>query len=298
MARLHREDSTPIFLRSQHVIGRSRAAHTRLQDAEVSSQHAVLTWTTSDWVVRDLGSRNGTLVNGTQLRPGEERRLALGDVMVLGRTQLTLASDTPPAPAARSGEQLVEGSAELLTLPSEEEPLAIVSCDTTGSWQLILDGRSSPILDGETVVVAGQPWTLMLPEPATRTAKASRSVHTLDDIALRIQVSSDEEHVEVTVLVGGEEHLIKPRAHHYLVLTLARARAADADRPTSEQGWLYTEQLVKMLRISSNMLYVSTHRVRKEIEALGIADASRFIERRAPSRQLRLGTASFEVARM
>jgi ADP-ribose pyrophosphatase YjhB (NUDIX family) len=112
---------------------------------------------------------------------------------------------------------------------------------------------------------------------------------------MRFSVSSDEEYVELTVVVDGEEHALKPRSHHYILLLLARARLDDLDSPESEQGWLYTGELAKMLRASRNQLYVSLYRARKGLAAIGIENASELIERRPTTQQLRLGLSDITV---
>lgn len=65
-----------------NVIGRLSAAEIRLDSAEVSRRHASITVTGDDAVIQDLGSRNGTRLNGETLevakaiRPGDEIRIA------------------------------------------------------------------------------------------------------------------------------------------------------------------------------------------------------------------------------
>lgn len=81
-------------------------------------------------------------------------------------------------------------------------------------------------------------------------------------------------------------------------MTLARARLDAADAPPPERGWLYTEDLVKMLRISSNQLYVALHPARREIEALGLADGASVVERRSTTRQIRIGSGDVVVEGM
>jgi DNA-binding NtrC family response regulator len=56
----------------------------RLQDARVSREHAQLTLSESGAKVVDLGSKNGTDVNGRRLSSGEPYVLADGDVLRLG----------------------------------------------------------------------------------------------------------------------------------------------------------------------------------------------------------------------
>ncbi|MBY8880264.1 DUF1707 and FHA domain-containing protein [Actinacidiphila acidipaludis] len=59
------------------VIGRSHGSHLRLSHHSVSRSHAVLVSAVDGWVLRDLSSLNGTLVNGCRLagqapvRPGD-----------------------------------------------------------------------------------------------------------------------------------------------------------------------------------------------------------------------------------
>ncbi len=54
---------------------RSLGSDIVLEDETASRRHAELLWRAGGWVVRDLGSRNGTRLNGrpamrAQLRPG------------------------------------------------------------------------------------------------------------------------------------------------------------------------------------------------------------------------------------
>jgi hypothetical protein len=49
------------------VIGRNRRATIVVDDSFVSSEHAQVTWDEDGWWVSDLGSTNGTFVNGQQV---------------------------------------------------------------------------------------------------------------------------------------------------------------------------------------------------------------------------------------
>ena len=68
------------------VIGRAADADLRLNDAGVSRKHAELRREGDDVVFVDLGSTNGSVVNG---RRAERVRLSSGDRIELGRTTLT-----------------------------------------------------------------------------------------------------------------------------------------------------------------------------------------------------------------
>ena len=49
------------------TLGRSTTATLRLNDPEVSGEHALLTFAESGWTIKDLNSANGVIVNGTKI---------------------------------------------------------------------------------------------------------------------------------------------------------------------------------------------------------------------------------------
>lgn len=73
-------------------LGRAPESHVVLNDREVSKHHAEVEWTEEGWVVRDLGSSNGTYVNGEAV---EVCLLQGGDVVELGtcRYRLVVGGD-------------------------------------------------------------------------------------------------------------------------------------------------------------------------------------------------------------
>ncbi|MCP4662372.1 MAG: efflux RND transporter periplasmic adaptor subunit, partial [bacterium] len=68
----------------EYIIGRSPSADLVLDDRESSVQHALVTARAGRFIVRDLGSSNGTLVNGRRIQ--EAAALAAGDEIVIGQT--------------------------------------------------------------------------------------------------------------------------------------------------------------------------------------------------------------------
>lgn len=98
------------------------------QERTVSRRHAQFEQREDTWVVSDLGSHNGTFVNGERLRAGEERTIGAGDVVGVGDATIRLAG------AAHDDGQTVQDSSaqsihELLTALSarEREVLALVA---------------------------------------------------------------------------------------------------------------------------------------------------------------------------
>jgi pSer/pThr/pTyr-binding forkhead associated (FHA) protein len=68
-------------------VGRSTDGDVFLDDVTVSRKHAIFERRDrSAWFVRDVGSLNGTYVNGEQV---DETKLASGDEVQIGRFKLT-----------------------------------------------------------------------------------------------------------------------------------------------------------------------------------------------------------------
>ena len=79
--------SLPQIVGAQLVIGRSSACQIVLGDDTVSRRHAELRFDDGRWLLRDLGSSNGTYVNGRFVTEAEVRA---GDVIHLGGCRLRL----------------------------------------------------------------------------------------------------------------------------------------------------------------------------------------------------------------
>jgi len=69
------------------VIGRHHACDVVLENLSVSRRHARLLFRDAKWIVQDLESTNGTIVNGTRVGRCELRP---GDQLVLGNTYVTI----------------------------------------------------------------------------------------------------------------------------------------------------------------------------------------------------------------
>src|SRR4051794_27705525 len=91
-------EGTRTTLLSRHLVGRSRQADLHMTGPTVSGEHAVLRWTGREWELHDLGSRNGTLVDGRRLAAGERVALARGATIAFGQADNAwrLDDDAPP----------------------------------------------------------------------------------------------------------------------------------------------------------------------------------------------------------
>lgn len=80
-------------IRSGLVIGRDSSADFTLAEPGISRRHARLVPDGSRLMLEDLGSTNGTSVNGKSLREGARVALSHGDEIALGRTRGTLEKE-------------------------------------------------------------------------------------------------------------------------------------------------------------------------------------------------------------
>jgi pSer/pThr/pTyr-binding forkhead associated (FHA) protein len=86
-------------LTSSVLLGRAADNSICLDDSQISAHHARISYAGGQWMVEDLGSRNGTLVN--DLRVESPIALTEGDVIRLGPRNLRFESG--PAPTAPGG---------------------------------------------------------------------------------------------------------------------------------------------------------------------------------------------------
>jgi len=239
----HEQSGNSLVLPAFCVVGRGFGCSLHLNGTRVSSQHARLVWTERGWELRDLGSRNGTFVDG--------RLVNIGEPVVL-----------------TEGAQIGFGGAD--------------DC-----WTLI--DATSP--DDSQFVVEHEGWNSTQVEIPRELVEGSTP-------GLVFHVSLDEEHVELTVRGGGKEERLAARNRFYMLLVLARARIrdqADSELPEAEHGWMYGDELCRMLRIDEGRLRVDIFRIRRQLEQLGVGRPAKIIERRPNSKSLRIGLADLRV---
>jgi predicted component of type VI protein secretion system len=147
-------------------IGRGETCHLRPNSEQVSREHAEFTISGESIVVRDLGSRNGTLVNGKALT-AESCRLRDRDLVQVG--PLTFAVAILDAPAV----------AKAAASPMSPKPASPddVSGDDIDSW--LVGPNSVVTADQPTAVYGGDTITISAfkdagtapPKPAPATAQ-------------------------------------------------------------------------------------------------------------------------------
>jgi hypothetical protein len=293
-----------ITLSARTLVGRSPACSIVIDDPQISAEHATIAWSGEHWELRDLGSLNGTWLDGRRLAAGErapvqrDARLAFG-----GGDAWILADDRPVGPAARSAvtSEVVHSTSGILALPSAADPQATIFRRTDGQWLVELGAELRAIADRDALEVGGERWSLFLPGElgaVPTTLKAGGGPLGLAEVELVFAHSLDEEQADLQIRADdGRELSVPPRSSHYVLLTLARARIRDAQNGVAvdEQGWTYSSDLSRMLQYTPERLNLEIFRARALFARLGFADAPQLIERRAISRQLRIGAARLQV---
>ena len=106
--------------------GRLATLEIVLDDSSVSRRHAEIRPTPAGWRIRDLGSTNGTFVNGTKLGAGEFP-LKPHDIVRCGNVTLVV-------------DQLVDGNQEADTPPESPADKLFIQSVTNNSWEEALSG--------------------------------------------------------------------------------------------------------------------------------------------------------------
>lgn len=123
------------------VVGRAVENDVVLGDPRVSAAHAVLDRVGAHWCVRDLGSRNGTFLNGERLLT--ERVLEPGDEMRLGDTRLVFRTQTVTVHAT------TEGAVAAPHLTGRERDVLLALCGPLGEGSLLTEPASVAAIAAE-----------------------------------------------------------------------------------------------------------------------------------------------------
>jgi len=84
-----------VVLRSDTLIGRSSECNLRIASREVSRKHCSVLLSESQVRVRDLGSSNGTFLNGERLNSNMDVPLPSGSELVIGNVTFVVQHDAP-----------------------------------------------------------------------------------------------------------------------------------------------------------------------------------------------------------
>lgn len=98
------------------VVGRSSGADLQVDDKYLSRQHARFVFQDDTWWIEDLGSRNGTKLNGNYIE--EPTRLEPGDEIRLCQSSIVFAADEPAVQPAQPQTGTAEPHTQFLSASS------------------------------------------------------------------------------------------------------------------------------------------------------------------------------------
>jgi len=278
---------------STTLIGRGPHCQLRLKSHNVSAEHASIRWSETGWVLRDLGSTNGTWINNQRLSPGRDMPLHVGDQVLISDVGWIFSNEDEPVPSVVplggcAGCTIRDG---VIAVPDSSHPLASIVRSADGGWTLEFENEVRPIQSGDVFKVAEQMWTFWSPTVWQPTARAQR-LRLVSDSTLHFAVSPDEEHVELTVEVQDEFVAMGHLSGYYFLLTLSRLRHhGHGAAVTDAGGWVHREELSRMLRCGEQQINVWVHRIRAKFSMNGFMDYANVIERRDGTGQMRVGAS-------
>jgi hypothetical protein len=284
------------FLEAETLVGRSPRASVSIEDRLVSMHHASMLWNGDRWILRDLGSRNGTFVDGRQLANEEQLALEVGMRIGFGSPELSYLCSSIDAPtvmlvALESGAAIAIDNA-LMAIPSPERPCATLALHDDGFWSIELGDDTRMLLDQERLEIDGVSYRFCENRGSQRTMPSARSKECINgEFTLELACSLDEEHVELSVSQGDKRSALGTRSCYYALLMLARCRLGQglpAHMTVDRDGWIATSTLATMLNTTEQHVNVDIFRIRKALQSAELADAAALIERR--SGRLRLAT--------
>jgi hypothetical protein len=274
------------------VVGRAIGCDLVIADRSVSSSHAAIEWADEGWRLRDLGSRNGTIVDNRRLLAGQSAPLVVGSRLQFGadRTIWVLSEATAPELMARQVEGPAHrfGDGEYLVLPDANAPEWSVYQDLRGTWVAERGGEVVAIEDRAVLAVGTRLWRVYLPVTEARMHAVA-----IDRLRLRFAVGAEE--VEVVAEAPGSRWRLA--ASGRMLLALARRRLADraAGLAAAEEGWIRQDELLGLLGLDDGQLDRRIHRARALLGKLGVMHAAALVERRSGERRLRIGVAALEL---
>jgi hypothetical protein len=201
-----------IVVDDELVIGRHAEGAGRLsEDEEISRQHARISREASgDYAIEDLGSSNGTFING--LRIQSPRLLALGDSIEAGATTLVVRAIVQPQPVEAAPEAagppapdrhsptVFARSPVVVPSPAAAEPA--VSVDSAPP-----SGATPPSADRDATPPAAVGQSAQSPAPADQSTPPSTTIPGTDrtpPLALELEVDFDAREARIALGEGGE----------------------------------------------------------------------------------------------
>lgn len=140
------------------ILGREEGTDISVRDPEVSRRHVRLSWQSGNYFVEDLGSTNGTFLNGALV--ASPQPLRSGDTIGMGQTLLVFRTEAEPpaahAPVPADYSAPPPPPAAPMPAPPEVQKSGTSQCLLWGCGCLLLLGLLFIVLAGVAVLIFGQ----------------------------------------------------------------------------------------------------------------------------------------------
>ncbi len=170
----------------QTIVGRQQGCGLRIPSGEVSRRHCVLCIQDGYLTVEDLGSANGTFVNGQRTRGRSVVRP--GDHLEIGPVRFVVEYELTPAAVARLRQwsPSTGSSTQLENLPVAEE---------VSDWAAVTEPVDVlPVTDKKTAPIPVEPID-DVPHPAARNEEALPLAGEFDDEKWQLPESDELRHI-------------------------------------------------------------------------------------------------------
>ena len=305
ISNLENQKQTLSYFNAYHCIGRStNNVDTIINSPEISRTHAIIEWTDKQWVIRDISS-NGTWINKQKLVKDKPYKIHVGDNLFLATAKshcFTVQDISPPQNMLFCTDEKPIVLTENNILPSDKQPeIALFYVQSKDQWyKEFLDdasGSAYPVANLDVLQFNNQSWQLKLNGLSENTVQQAKPKLLAHQIKYRFNLSQDEENTELNITTDEEEYYLSNSAHHYLTLSLARHRYADANKGIDEynQGWRMPETLAQELGCDISLFNTQVFRAKKQfVEKLaGACDGDELIERKG--NKIRFSGSSYRI---
>ena len=294
----------PVF-----CIGRHTSCDLVLSNRWVSLLHAVLRRVGRTWQVRDLGTTNGTFIDGVRIQ--KPHTLIAGMALAFGdptQDMFRVIDVRPPTAKARSADgAIATAQGSFLCIPGPQDWEYMVFPDSAGGWLVeTASGERWPVSGHSELRCKEQVWALELPPLLESTQALRQWRFTCSGATMRFLRYGDGQTVDIELVQGDERERWESRIHHAMLLRLAQERLRDQRQGLSSdnQGWMYVDEVQEYfehslgLPLSLNTLNQYVFRARRECQKADMRDAADVIERRHEPKKIRLGIGTIEIVRL
>lgn len=183
--------------RSEIVIGRGQDCDIILDEHQVSRRHARLQYNPQGWTLVDLGSTNGTQINGQPLQAHSPHLLQPGDRVALGTTVLTLQQPAASEPELQERRQ--RGGPHPALLIGGAVLIAVVLVGIVAVLVLSLQDKEEKTAPGDTSPLDQVEELLPVPTLIEGIATALPIPTQLEEITTALPIPTDLEEMATSL---------------------------------------------------------------------------------------------------